>query len=164
MENNKAEWILEFKKDLPLFQVMEIVKSGITPSNEQRRGLPVRTNQLLRWFKYLYIDEGLLYIQKPSFNGGSEPRVLITIGIQRKLIHEQVTETLNKLRERGYFPRMTDQVTLIVCNCIQCLQKNNQVPSSQGKPMHKELLSYPMQRVYIDTVGPLTPVGLMVKL
>ena len=117
IENSKVEWTLEYKKDLPLSQVMEFVKSGITPSNEQRRGLPVRTNQMLRWFKYLYIDEGLLYIHKPSFNDGSEPRVLIPIGLQSKLIHEAhqghpgVNETLNKLRMKGYFPGMTDQVT-----------------------------------------------------
>ena len=98
----------------------------------------MRTNQMLRWFKYLYLDEGLLYIHKPSFNVGSEPRVLIPIGLQSKLIHEAhqgrpgVNGTLNKLRMRGYFPGMTDQVTLVVSNCIQCLQKNNQVPLSKG--------------------------------
>ena len=66
---------------------MEFVKIGQIPSNEQRRGLPVRTNQLLLRFRYLYIDEGLLYIHKPSFNDGSEPCVLIPIGLQSKLIH-----------------------------------------------------------------------------
>ena len=30
IENNKVEWTLEYKKDLPLSQVMEFVKSGIT--------------------------------------------------------------------------------------------------------------------------------------
>ena len=120
---------------------MEIVKNGQIPSKEQRRGLSVRTNQLHRWFRYLYIDEGLLYIQKPGFNGGSEPRVLVSMGLQRKLIyqaykgHSGISETLTKL------------------NCIQCLQKSNQVPLSQSKPMHRELLSNPMQRVYIDIVG-----------
>ena len=85
------------------------------------------------------------------------------MGLQSKLIyvahrgHTGITETLNKLRLRGYFPGMSDQVTLVVSNCIQCLQKSNQVPLSKGKPMHREVLSYPMQRVYIDTVGPLTP-------
>ena len=52
---------------------------------------------------------------------------------------------------------MTDMVTLIVDYCIPCLQKSNQVPPSKGKPTHRELLIYPMQRIYIDTVGPLTP-------
>ena len=113
---------------------------------------------MLWWFKYLFIDEGLMYIHKPSFNDGSEPPVLIPIGLQSKFIHEahqghpRVNETLNKLRMRGYFPGMTDQVTLVVSNCIQCLPKNNQVPWNRGKPIHREVLSYPMQRVYIDTV------------
>ena len=83
--------------------------------------------------------------------------------LQNKLIYEAhkghpgITETLSKLRLRGYFPGMTDMVTLIVSNCIQCLQKSNQVPRSKGKPTHRDLLSYPMQRIYIDTIGPLTP-------
>ena len=80
IENSKVEWTLEYKKDLPLSQVIEFVKSGVTPSNEQRRSLPVRTNQMLRWFKYLYIEDGLLYILKPSSNGGSESRVVIPSG------------------------------------------------------------------------------------
>ena len=116
IENNSDEWILEYKKDLPLSQVMEFVKIGQIPSNEQRRGLPVRTKQMLWWFRYLYIDEGLLYIQKPGFNGGSEPRVLVSMGLQRKLIyqaykgHSGISETLTKLREREYFPEISLQV------------------------------------------------------
>ena len=61
------------------------------------------------------------------------------------------------MRKRGYFPGMSQQVALSVNNCIPCLQKNNQIPSGQGRPMHRELFSYPMQRVYIDTIGLLTP-------
>ena len=60
IENSKVEWTLEYKKDLPLSQVIEFVKNGVTPSNEQRQSLPVRTNQMLRWFKYLYIEDDLL--------------------------------------------------------------------------------------------------------
>ena len=41
-------------------------------------------------------------------------------------------------------------VTLIVNNCVPFLQKSNQIPPSKGKPMHSELLSYPMQRVYMS--------------
>ena len=72
---------------------------------------------MLWWFKYLYIEDGLLYIHKPSSNGGSESRVVVTMGLQSKLIHEAhkghtgINETLNKLQLRGYFPGMSDQVT-----------------------------------------------------
>ena len=65
----------------------------------------MRTNQLLRWFRYLYIDEGLLYIG-----------TLVPMGKQRKLIyqahkgHSGISETLTKLREREYFPEISLQV------------------------------------------------------
>ena len=100
IESSKVEWTLEYKKDLPLAQVIEFVKNGATPSNEQRRSLPVRTNQMLRWFKYLYIEDGLLYIHKPN-SGTQEPRIVVPMGLQNKLIHEAhrghigITETLD---------------------------------------------------------------------
>ena len=56
IETNVSEWNLEYKKDYALSQVLELVKTGQIPSKEKRRGLPVRTNQLLWWFRYLYID------------------------------------------------------------------------------------------------------------
>ena len=65
----------------------------------------------------MYIEDGLLYLHKPNSN---EPQVAIPIGLQNKLIYEAhmghpgITETLSKLRLRGYFPGMTDMVTLIV--------------------------------------------------
>ena len=75
------------------------------------------------------------------------PRVCIPVGLQKRLIaqahkgHAGIIETLHKLRERGYFPGMSQQGGLSVNNCIPCLQKSNQVPSGQGKSMHRELHS-----------------------
>ena len=126
-----SDWSLEYKKDLALTQVIKYVQEGTNPSNEERRNLPVRTNQLLRWFKYLYVEDGLLHLLKPNSAGS---RVVIPKGLERKLVdeahrgHTGITETLDKLRLRGYFPGMTDMVTLIVNNCIPCLQKSNQIP------------------------------------
>ena len=80
LENSKVDWTLEYKKDLPLTQVIDYVRKGITPSNEERRGLPVRTNQMLRWLKYLYVEDGLLHLLKPDSTG---PK-----GLERKLVDE----------------------------------------------------------------------------
>ena len=71
--------------------------------------------------------------------------------------HRGVTETLEKLRARAYFPGMDDLARLIVINCVQCIQKSNSIPSTKNKVQHHETLGYPFQRVYLDTVGPLTP-------
>ena len=35
--------------------------------------------------------------------------------------------------------------------------ENNSIPSAKNITQHHELLGYPFQRVYLDTVGPLTP-------
>ena len=42
IENSKVEWTLEYKKDLPLSQVMKFVVNGKNPSNEERRGFQLR--------------------------------------------------------------------------------------------------------------------------
>jgi len=47
-------------------------------------------------------------------------------------------------------------VSLIISNCVSYLQESNANPSTKESIQHHELLSHPMQRVYLDTVGPLT--------
>ena len=71
--------------------------------------------------------------------------------------HRGITETREKLRTRAYFPGINDLTALIVNNCVQCIQKNNSISSAKNITQHHELLGYPFQRVYLDTVGPLTP-------
>ena len=119
---------------------MKFMVNGKNPLNEEKRGLPVRTNQMLRWFIYLYVEDGLLHLLKPN---SEVPRVVIPLGLQRKLVNEAhrghtgITEILDKLRLRGYFPGMTDMVTLIANNCISCLQKSNQIPHRKGIALHR---------------------------
>ena len=45
----------------------------------------------------------------------------------------------------------------MVNNCVLCFQKLNQSPGTSGVQQHRELLEYLMQKIYLDTVGPLTP-------
>ena len=52
---------------------------------------------------------------------------------------------------------MNEMVSLIISNCVSYLQGSNANPSTKESIQHHELLSHPMQRVYMDTVGPLTP-------
>ena len=103
-------------------------------------------------------------MQKPANKEEpSPPRVCVPRSLQRESVeyahacHPGITETLEKLQTRAYFPGMNDLTTLIVNNCVQCIQKSNMIPSAKKGPQHHELLGYPFQRVYLDTVGPLTP-------
>ena len=86
-------------------------------------------------------------------------RVCIPLGLQNKLIvqalkgHTGITETLSKLRVSW----MSQQVAIIVNNCISCYRKIIRPPQDKVSQWNRELLSYPMKRVYIDTVGPPFP-------
>ena len=111
------------------------------------------------------MKDKLLYLQRPVKDGKtSPPRICVPRSMQRELVelahagHHGMTKTLDKLRVRAFFPGMNNLVTLIVTNCVPCMQKNNSIPSAKNKVQHHEMLGgYPFQRVYLDTVGPLTP-------
>ena len=158
------DWKLETKKDYPLQLVIDIVKDGKLPNQDDRKQLPPITNLYLNWFNFLFVKDELLYLQRPVMDGKtSPPRICVPRSMQRELVelahagHRGMTETLDKLRARAFFPGMNNLVTLIVTNCVPCIQKTNVIPSAKNKVQHHELLGYPFQRVYLDTVGPLTP-------
>ena len=105
-----------------------------------------------------------MYIQKPiSKNNPGPLRICVPRSMQKELVelahagHSGVTKMLEKLRTRDYFPGMDDRARLIVINCVRCIQESNSIPSTKNKVQYYETLGYPFQRVYLDTVGPLTP-------
>ena len=155
-------WIMETKKDYPLHLTIEYVKKGKMPDLDERKNLPPVTNLYLKWFPLLYIKDELLYINKPK-GEVKTPRVCVPRTLQKDLIkvahqgHRGISETLEKIRTRAFFPNMNELVSLMINNCVSCLQKSNAIPNTKESIQHHELLSYPMQRVYLDTVGPLTP-------
>ena len=160
----KKDWKLETKKDYPLKLVLDIVKAGKLPNQEERKQLPPLTNSYLNWFNFLCVKDELLYLQRPEKDGKlSSPMICVPRSMQRESVehahagHLRMTKTLDKLRARAFFPGMNNLVTLIVTNCMPCIQKNNSIPSAKNKIQHHEMLGYPFQLVYLDTVGPLTP-------
>ena len=77
-----------------------------------------------------------------------------------KLAHQGHKRSLKhwkgKIRLRAFFPNVNEMVSLIISNCVSYLQESNANPSTKESIQHHELLSHPMQCVYLDTVGPLT--------
>ena len=106
----------------------------------------------------------LLYLKKTNGDGGySNPRICVPRGLQKTVMqrahlgHRGINETMKKLSVRAYFPNMQEKITIMINNCVSCFQKFNQLSSTKGMQQHRELLGYPMQWIYLDTVGPLTP-------
>jgi len=121
-------WIMETKKDYPLHLTIEYVKKGKMPDLEERKNLPLVTNLYLKWFPSLYIKDELLYINKPK-GEVKTPRVCVPRTLQKDLIkvahqgHRGISETLEKIRTKAFFPNMNELVSLMINNCVSCLQK-----------------------------------------
>ena len=155
-------WIMETKKDYPLYLTLEYVKKGKMPDLEERKNLPPVTNLYLKWFPLLYIKDELLYINKPTREGEVKtPRVCVPRTLQKDLIkfahqgHRGISETLEKIRSRAFFPNMNELVTLMINNCVPCLHKSNAIPNTKESSQHHESLSYPHVLRYCGTVNPM---------
>ena len=81
----EKDWKLETKKDYPLQLVLDTVKAGKLPSQEERKQLPPLTNSYLNWFEFLYVKDELLYLQRPVKEGKtSPPRICVPRSMQRE--------------------------------------------------------------------------------
>ena len=154
------------KADSVLVKVMDFVREGQKPSREERKPLTLIGMTFINVFEMLTVDDGILYFQYPDLNGKkSAKRICLPVSmydIAFKLCHEDpmnghvgMNNTYNTLKARFYFPHMYSYVQGRINNCIPCLSKHAHL----SKPVHKqhrEELSYFNQRVYSDTVGPLT--------
>ncbi len=70
--------------------------------------------------------------------------------------HFGVNATVARARDRFYWPGMEDDIRKCVVACEVCLAKKTDSGLKQGTHQPRRS-GYPMQRVYIDLVGPLSP-------
>ena len=77
-QNITKDWKLETKKDYPLQLVIDIVKDGKLPNQDDRKQLPPLTNLYLNWFNFLFVKDELL--QRPVKDGKtSPPRICVPV-------------------------------------------------------------------------------------
>ena len=153
-------------KDPVLSRILEAVQSKVKPDKEARKGLTAIGVRYVNFFECLLVEDGVLYYQPPKVNGKqAQKRICLPTalyGLAFELTHGHPMgghygqqNTYRKLREHFYFPGMYSFVTAMVNNCVPCISKRPNRPKGDHK-MHREKLSYFGQRVYCDTVGPMT--------
>ena len=154
-------------RDPVLRRVRELVERGTKPNREERKPLTATGVEYAQVYEMLSCENGVVYYTPPELNGKKHvrraclPTELYPVAF--KAVHNDtltghfgVAKTFDKLRNRFYFPYLYHYVAAMVNNCPSCLAKRTstgRVPRNQ----HREKLSYFGQRVYIDTVGRLTP-------
>ena len=155
------------QEDRVLSKLFPYVVEGKKPDKEDRKVLSAPGVDYVNVFECLSEKDGMLFYTAPKVNGvEGKPRLCLPLSLQDAAFraahthslsgHYGITQTYARMRTHVYFPYMYPYVAARVNNCVNCLAKK----TSQGKPshvQHREELSYFGQRVYADTVGPLTP-------
>lgn len=135
------------------------------PSWEQVSHLDVDYKTYWSQWNRLLVKDDILYRRWVSEATGRDHLELVVPETWRaeiiKMLHTDpgaghmgVKRTVDRLRSRAYWPRLTDAVRSFCQRCEQCQKKKNPARSPKA-PMKKYTSGAPNERVQIDIVGPL---------
>ena len=152
------------RADPALKNLFQWLTRGTPPSTHELQGLPRATWQLVNEFRSLKIINDVLcreFIHKgrPSYFQQLIPASLVTQVLNS--IHSSTTEghlgilkTVEKVRERFYWPGFQEDVKLFINRCEQC-QKRANPPKTHRHSLVEWTPSYPFHHIGIDFMGPL---------
>ena len=153
--------------DSTLRVIRAAVKEGAKPEGDSRKQLLQEGMVYAGVFECLSLsEEELLYYQAPQVNNHVQPvRLCIPTALQEAVFnavhahptmgHFGVNGTFKKAQERFYWPSMYRDIYARVRNCVPCIKKRTK-PGKARHDLYRERLAYFGQRVFTDTVGPLT--------
>ena len=135
-----------------------------TTSTHDLQGLPRATWQLVNKFRSLKIINDVLcreFVRKgrPSYfqqliPASLVPQVLNSIHSSTTGSHLGIFKTVEKVRERFYWPGFQEDVILLINRCEQC-QKRANPPKTYRRSLIKWTPSYPFHHIGINFMGPL---------
>ena len=152
------------RADPALKNLFQWVTRGTPPSTHELQGLPRATWQLVNEFRSLKIINDVLCREFTHKGGPSYfqqlipaslvPQVLNSIHSSTTGGHLGIFKTVEKVRERFYWPGFQEDVKLFIKRCEQC-QKRANPPKTHRHSLVEWTPSYPFPHIGIDFIGPL---------
>ena len=144
--------------------LLQWVIRGTPPSTHELQGLPRATWQLVNEFRSLKTINDVLCREfthkgRPSYfqqliPASLVPQVLNSIHSSSTGGHLGIFKTVEKVRERFYWPGFQEDVKLFINRCEQC-QKRANPPKTHRHSLVEWTPSYPFHHIGIDFMGPL---------
>ena len=151
------------RADPALKNLFQWVTRGTPPSTNELQGLPRATWQLVNEFRSLKIINDVLrrefsHKRRPScfqqlIPASLVPQVLNSIHSSTTGGHRGIFKTVDKFRERFYWPGLKEDVKLLN-RCEQC-QKRANPPKTHRHSLVEWTPSYPFHHIGFDFMGPL---------
>ena len=145
--------------------LLKAVEDQQRPPSSVSQGKSRKFQLLLQQWNQLYVNGGLLFRRYEDCQGNEQYAQLVlpeslTAEVLNSL-HSGVAgghlgeeKTLERLRERFYWPGHTEDVRKWCQQCLQCAQRKTPAPKNKAKltSIHP---GYPLQLVAMDILGPL---------
>ena len=139
--------------------------SQVRPPDAAVAGSEQIVRSLWAQWNRLELCEGVLYRRWEEVESSTTTKQLV---VPRTLVpdvlnalhngvgggHLGIRKTLNKIRQRFYWPGLREDVERWCQQCLDCAQAKSPTPSARG-PMVPSRVGFPMERVALDILGPL---------
>ena len=123
-------------------------------------------HRLWQQFSRLALQEGVLYRHYHAPDDQSQPHLQLVVPTSHRhdvmsAVHNAtgsdhlgITRSLDKARQRFYWPKMREDIENRIRTCHECQARKPPTPKPKA-PLHSTLSSFPCQRVALDIMGPL---------
>ncbi len=146
--------------------LLKAVEDQQCPPSRVIQGKSRKFQLLLQKWQQLYVNEGLLFHRYEDCQGKEQwAQLVLPESLQAEILHSLHSgvagghlgeeKTLNRLRERFYWPGHTEDVHKWCQQCPQCAQRKTSAPKNKAK-LTRIHPGYPLQLVAMDILGPLS--------
>ena len=145
--------------------LLKAVEDQQCPPSNVTQGKSRKFQLLLQQWKQLYLHKGLLFRRYEDYQGKEQwAQLVLPESLKSEVLsslhsgvaggHLGKDKTLDRLRERFYWPGHTEDVHKWCRQCPQCAQRKTPGPKNRAKltSIHP---GYPLQLVAMDILGPL---------
>ena len=156
----QTDWAVEQAKDGELKKIMKWVEEDTWPSKNALQAEGPTMHSYAAWREKLQIVNEVLCLRDPRAHGCA-PKICVPEHLQEDVLlrahelgHQGVGTTVDRVRQRFYFPQLARKTAEALARCGECLQKKRNVTGQ--KQVHEPIYAgAPFQRLSIDHVGPL---------
>ena len=152
-------------KDDTIAKVMQAKEQDVRPPDDSTKCYSTHTRKLFQLWDQLEIRQGILFRIFHSPDDGSTTRQLVVpLSLQSEILelihagpgggHLGQEKTLQKLKDRFYWPGHYNDVMTWCATCPSCTTRKSPIPKPSA-PLKPISVGNPMQLVAVDLLGPL---------
>ena len=167
----KMEEVEKLQREDPTPKPVILAKlAGSLPNRQEQQKASPATRRLYQLWNQLHLIGGTLYCRVPCGKSGSVDKLIIPKLLQSEILedlhagvlggHLGEEKTLNKLKERFYWPGQYNDVRDWCRTCTTCASRKTPTPKPRA-PLQSVQTGFSMQLVAVDILGPLpeSPAG-----